>query len=198
MNNNERPSPSWSLKTDSVNEYAYWIDAFSQEECEKIIQIGSFYNLYKGTAEGDTKKEFRDAYVGFLSPENHTYWLYEKLTSYVNSLNDDFFKFDLWGFAENLQFTEYKSPGGKYDAHIDKTVNKQIRKLSIVLQLTDESQYSGGELQLLNAGESKPVKLNRKQGTLLAFPSYTLHRVTPMIEGTRHSLVGWITGPNFK
>jgi hypothetical protein len=30
---------SWNFKLDKVNLYAYWNDAFTKEECEKIIQI---------------------------------------------------------------------------------------------------------------------------------------------------------------
>ena len=125
-------------------------------------------------------------------------WAYERLAGISMSLNEQFFKFDLWGFAEGFQFTEYESPGGEYSSHVDKTFNKQIRKLSIVLQLTDENEYEGGDFQLLDAGEKKPENLSRKQGIVLAFPSYTLHRVTPVTKGTRHSLVAWITGKPFK
>jgi PKHD-type hydroxylase len=38
----------------------------------------------------------------------------------------------------------------------------------------------------------------RARGTVIAFPSYVLHRVTPIIAGTRKSLVVWITGPKFR
>ena len=40
--------------------------------------------------------------------------------------------------------------------------------------------------------------MTKKQGTLIAFPSYTLHEVTPLISGTRYSLVAWLGGPTFK
>jgi len=40
--------------------------------------------------------------------------------------------------------------------------------------------------------------MKKEQGTLIAFPSHTLHEVTPITEGRRYSLVGWITGKPFK
>lgn len=193
----ETSCASWSLKTDSVQHYAYWDNAFSVEECDSIIMLGKSYEMYNGVIFGENDN-YRDSKIVFLAPVDNMKWVYQKLTYYINSINSSFFNFDLWGFAENLQFTEYNSPGGKYNSHIDKCLNSQIRKLSIVLQLTDENSYVGGDFELLNSGESKPEKLSRKQGTLLVFPSYSLHRVTPMISGTRHSLVGWITGPDFK
>jgi hypothetical protein len=38
----------------------------------------------------------------------------------------------------------------------------------------------------------------RERGTVIAFPSCVLHRVTPITAGTRKSLVVWITGPKFR
>ena len=71
-----------------------------------------------------------------------------------------------------------------------------IRKLSMVLQLTDPSEYEGGDLQLLETED--PVTLKRDQGTVLFFPSYTPHRVTEITRGTRNSVVGWTTGKPYK
>jgi PKHD-type hydroxylase len=112
------------------------------------------------------------------------------------SLNDRFFGFDLWGFSEGLQFTEYKSSGSKYDDHIDRSCNGVIRKLSVVIQLTDPKKYKGCDLELITS--MTPNKMSRERGHLVIFPSYILHRVTPLERGTRHSLVGWVTGKPFK
>lgn len=30
------------------------------------------------------------------------------------------------------------------------------------------------------------------------FPSYVMHRVKPVTEGVRYSLVCWVSGPSFK
>jgi hypothetical protein len=45
-------STSWSFKLDKVNLYAYWNDAFTKEECEKIIQIAKNKGLIKGNNKG--------------------------------------------------------------------------------------------------------------------------------------------------
>ena len=36
------------------------------------------------------------------------------------------------------------------------------------------------------------------RGTATLFPSYMLHRVTPVTEGIRHSLTVWAHGPAFR
>jgi PKHD-type hydroxylase len=64
------------------------------------------------------------------------------------------------------------------------------------LQLTNPNEYKGGDL-ILHLG-NEPTILSKEQGKLYAFPSYTLHEVTPVTKGTRYSLVAWITGPHFK
>jgi PKHD-type hydroxylase len=70
------------------------------------------------------------------------------------------------------------------------------RKLSIVLQLSDPSEYEGGELQILTRKE--PTSMQKKRGLITVFPAWTLHQVTPVIKGTRQTLVAWISGPAFK
>jgi PKHD-type hydroxylase len=62
--------------------------------------------------------------------------------------------------------------------------------------LTDPNEYEGGDFEILD--EVPGEKLKRTRGTLLAFPSYTLHAVTPVTKGTRNSLVSWISGKPFR
>ena len=70
------------------------------------------------------------------------------------------------------------------------------RKISLSLQLTDPSCYRGCDL-VLEAGDG-PYSAERTRGTLIAFPSYVLHRVTPIESGIRKSLVIWVAGPEFR
>jgi PKHD-type hydroxylase len=74
--------------------------------------------------------------------------------------------------------------------------NGTVRKLSFVIQLSDPKDYKGGELQIHLS--DTPEVMKKEQGTLIAFPSYILHEVTPITKGKRYSLVGWITGKPFK
>ena len=71
-----------------------------------------------------------------------------------------------------------------------------IRKLSGSIQLTDPKEYKGGELYLYDDYPGQIMK--QEQGTLILFPSYTLHEVKPVTKGERNSLVFWVTGKQFK
>lgn len=197
----QQRNPAWSLHYDHVEDFAYWDGAFTPEECEMVTKLAKEYTPTLGTiySDGNIKghMDIRDCGVAFLSPD-HMEWFYQKLSYYVLEINKKFFQFDLWGFMENLQFTQYVAPTGHYDSHIDKAYGAQIRKLSIVIQMSNPDDYEGGDLEILTSGEGKPKKTKRELGTLIAFPSYTLHRVTPVTKGVRNSLVGWITGAPFK
>ena len=70
------------------------------------------------------------------------------------------------------------------------------RKLSLVLQLTDPSRYEGGNLQTMTNQDVFTVR--KQRGLVTVFPSFTLHQVTPVTQGSRQSLVAWISGPPYK
>ena len=192
---------AWLLNVDKLEDWAYWEDALSPEECEIIKKIGTLKNKEKAHISGSKNNSshvdtlIRNNNLTWISEEDNTVFIYERLTDIVNSLNDTFFKFHLYGFCENLQFTEYNAPGEFYKGHIDKTINGPIRKLSLVVQLTDPAEYEGSDLVLYTGSTEKMTK---KQGSVIVFPSYVLHEVTPITQGTRHSLVAWLAGDPFK
>jgi PKHD-type hydroxylase len=97
---------------------------------------------------------------------------------------------------QGLQFTRYQAPGEHYEWHIDRGMQTGTRKLSLSLQLSDPDDYEGGDLEMWFGGE--PTKASRERGMMTFFPSYVMHRVTPVTKGVRYSLVCWISGPPFK
>ena len=114
----------------------------------------------------------------------------------ASSLNAEYFSFDLSGFHESLQLCNYyEEAQGEYKWHQD-FGGDFCRKLSLVLQLSDPSEYEGGDLQIkTNAYEAT---MKKQRGLIIVFPSWTLHQVTPVVKGNRQSLVAWIAGPEFK
>jgi PKHD-type hydroxylase len=190
--------PSWNLHVDQVQDWAYFDNAFTSDQCDELIEYCNKQNLQNGKiASGISTDEVRTSKIAFIPPTEFMVPYYQKISAIVLSLNEQYFKFDLHGFGENLQFTEYVAPTGKYNSHVDRAYGIVVRKLSIVLQLTDPDTYEGGDLEWLPQIE-KPCKLPRTRGTLIAFPSFQLHRITPVTKGTRNSLVGWINGKQFR
>ena len=194
-----KPSPTWNLELDNIPGWASYDNLFTKEECSQIIKYAKTFQLISGKIGDENSnehKQIRDSKICFLNPDDEISWVYKRLTDLIIQMNNQIFKFDLFAFGECLQFTEYTAPSGKYDSHVDRAYGLPIRKLSIVLQLTDDNAYEGGDFQIFES--DNPISLPRKQGTLLVFPSYTLHRVTEVTKGTRNSLVGWINGKPFK
>jgi PKHD-type hydroxylase len=97
------------------------------------------------------------------------------------------------------QFTEYKE-GEFYNWHTDSTEEGPLseRYCSIVIQLNDD--YSGGELQLKD-DNTDIITFQKGIGNLFVFLSSILHKVEPVVNGTRYSLVNWFSltpDTNFK
>jgi PKHD-type hydroxylase len=193
-----QPNASWAFEAEKVNAWAYWDKAFTPEECKKIIDYAEqFEKINAGISyKNELNSEIRESKVVWITPDHEINWVYQRLTDIITRLNQDYFRFDLFGFIEGFQFTEYNAPSGHYGKHVDSMYNGTVRKLSFVIQLSDPKEYKGGELQI-HLGE-EPTVMKKEQGALVAFPSPTLHEVTAITKGRRYSLVGWITGKPFK
>jgi len=194
------PNTAWPFELDKVHGFAFNKKAFTPEECTKIITSANLIKQDKAKiintsnlSEYDVKK--RSTEITWLQPtDTDMSWVFERLTYLIQDLNKDYFKFKLFGFIEGVQFTRYKV-GDFYISHVDNLYNRTIRKLSITVQLTKPSEYTGGELKFYYS--KTPTLPPKEQGTLVVFPSFVLHEITPVTKGERMSLVSWITGPNF-
>jgi PKHD-type hydroxylase len=181
--------------------------------------LGNFYFFEKGVPVDDinawryrlSKEKLIDGFIGdsvknntvrrslacFIDPSSYSD-VYNAIKGLVENANNTCFKFNLTDMSEKVQYSEYKATDqGFYDWHMDITPLKSRRKLSVVVQLSDESEYDGGELQI-QTGLTEPVTMGKTKGLVTVFPSYLLHRVTPVTRGVRRSLVVWIDGPPFR
>ena len=88
--------------------------------------------------------------------------------------------------------------GGKYDWHQDVLWSQKLhRKFTYIIQLSEKNEYTGGDFEFRDA-KHIDMKHARDVGTMIVFPSILYHRVTPLIKGQRHSIVGWVVGPQWK
>lgn len=182
--------------------FAYWENGLNENELDWLQKeaMNSFQEAKIGQNEQpiEEQKKHRRSQITWLDCNENTKWVFEKLSHIVSSLNSQFYRFDLTGFGEALQLTNYKSSeNGTYGWHMDCGGKRNIsRKLSVVLQLTDPSQYEGGNLEI-SVGASSLI-VPKRRGLIVVFPSFHLHQVTPVTQGSRQSLVSWISGPPFK
>ena len=129
-------------------------------------------------------------------------WLAGMMSHFINEANSKLYNFDITGWADSIQYTEYKGKGTHYAWHCDSSaaahLENSVRKLSISLMLSDPEDYEGGELQLMFPGNKDMLTVKPELGQAIIFPSYVQHRVRPLKSGKRISLVGWYGGPAFK
>jgi Rps23 Pro-64 3,4-dihydroxylase Tpa1-like proline 4-hydroxylase len=119
----------------------------------------------------------------------------------VSEINNDYYQFDLSDYE--LQLIKYHI-GGRYEWHSDygssgsSSAKRGVyRKLSMTIQLSDSSQYDGGELEIVDYSNRTHVVPNEK-GIFVVFDSRIPHRVKPITRGERIALVGWASGPKLR
>lgn len=180
--------------------FAFQDDIFSREELNILQGIAKSANtpaevgLFSENANVDAS--IRRSKIKWVGVNQNSFWFFQRLSSVISRLNSQFYNYDIDGFGEDIQFTNYESgDAGMYNWHIDRGGKGSfVRKLSVVMQLSEPGEYEGGELQLLE-NRDKPIVVEKIRGRLIIFPSYTIHRVTPVTVGSRQSLVAWLCGP---
>ena len=188
--------------------------AYANSKKEVMARTGGYGDKKLNKQEIKDLKRKRNSDLVWLNDR----WIYREIHPYVDIANKNAgWNFD-WERSEPCQFTKYKH-NQYYDWHCDSwdkpyqkkegdPDNGKIRKLSMTCQLTDGSEYKGGELEFDYRNydphmrdEAKHVKQAKEilpKGSIIVFPSFVWHRVKPVTSGTRYSLVVWHLGKPFR
>ena len=132
-----------------------------------------------------------------FAPETH--WFNDVLLDFAKIAN----LACKWNFEinqrETIQFAEYKN-NQHYNWHMDTFLlsgQPTDRKITVVCMMSDKKDYIGGSLQIKDL-KGEVIVPELEKGDVIAFPSYLVHRVTPVGAGTRYSAAMWLSGPAFK
>ena len=176
---------------------------FTPKQCQMIINAGR--SEPKVNAQVGNERGIKGGVIDTKTRTSHISWIpfkkmpemYKDIEEIMKQTNGNHFGFDGMTLTEYAQYTEYPE-GGFYDWHVDNDVNFKheppVRKISMTCLLSHESEFEGGDLELIKEG--KIAKL--KQGQIIFFASFIRHRVAPVIKGVRKSLVMWFGGTPFK
>jgi|TARA_R110000824_G_scaffold383377_1_gene576933 PKHD-type hydroxylase len=208
------------------NYYWYFPSAVPHRICDDIIKHGLTKTEEMARTGGYSNKKLTKDQVKDMKKKRNSdvvwlndTWIYKELHPYIHDANKNAgWNFE-WDRSESCQFTKYKH-NQYYDWHYDSwhkpyerdekndLDNGKIRKLSMTCQLTDGSEYEGGELEFdfrdyapHMREEDKHLKQAKEilpKGSIIVFPSFVWHRVKPVTKGTRYSLVMWNLGYPFK
>jgi PKHD-type hydroxylase len=166
---------------------------FTAEQCARIRSLGASQRIWKGRSSSEDDG-YRVCSTSWLEETSETTFIFARLRELVRSANG-LYGLETAGFGEPLNYICYQ-PGGHFDWHTDLGIGPMsTRKLSVSVQLSEASDYSGGDLEFCPHGV---IDRFRGIGNAIAFPAYIAHRVTPVASGHRHALVAWIHGPRFR
>jgi PKHD-type hydroxylase len=190
--------PLVSIAKDNIS----WValeNIFTDQELDEIVVQGNKVKKTSGTVSGSIS-DYRVCDIAWLKSdetESDFDWIYATLTDAIKKVNNEYFQFDLTHLTA-LQFTVYDGKNNSnYQKHMDLGRPFPNRKLSFSIQLSDNNEYTGGDLRF-HYIKTQPEIAPRTRGKIIFFPTWTVHDVTPVTQGIRHSLVGWVNGPNFK
>ena len=186
---------------DSVKPYY-----FTQVVANRVMEMTDFLAQIPDLAYRDNAQSYTDEngieQVNYRSCEifipDQSSVFYHAVKNVINDVNIEYYQYDL-SDKYDIQILKYR-PGGHYEWHIDYGVCWHPgldRKLSISIQLSNESQYEGGELEIMNwRGDS--ITAPKRLGSAIVFDSKVTHRAKPVTEGERIVLVGWASGPKLR
>jgi PKHD-type hydroxylase len=186
--------------------YYCFNNAVQSNLCNKIIKKYNKKTKKAKVGNNQVNEIIRNSNVNFIDDKK----MYDSINYFIKTANEETkWNYDI-NWTEPIQFTKYKK-NQFYNWHQDSFIdilesndlNKKNRKLSCCVNLQNPKKYEGGQLEfkiLTEKGELiiNPKEFNDNQGSIIVFPSYIFHRVTPILKGTRYSLVAWSCGPNFK
>ena len=190
--------------------YYYFKQAVPIKTCKKILKAGRKKIIQQATTLEGVDLTARDCKVAWIEDK----WIYDIINPFIYIANKQANWNFQWDWNEPLQFTIYEK-GQYYGWHTDqgpnsvkhdnKNINGKTRKLSLTLQLTDRTEYEGGDFQFMWIENDKKDLLNvitvddaKDIGTVIIFPSFINHQILPITQGKRESLVNWSLGEMFQ
>ena len=208
-----------------TNGWYFYDSAIDKKICNKLKSIGK--SSFNGARVSERRKELSDeerktGIVPDYSANNKIrisdvswtteQWVIDLIWPFMLKANEAAsWNFDIKS-VEAIQVTKYKTNGfygwhsdgcadclSTYDMPENKFLHGNARKLSMTILLNDN--YHGGEFQFAvsrNGAVDIETPNFKNSGSVIVFPSFSWHQVTPVTKGTRYSLVAWFVGPPFK
>ncbi len=189
-----------SLFEDVNYDNYYWFEnGFTADELSDIEELTKTIEFQTANVgqHNVVTSDHRKSKIKWCPQTDSFKWVYDKLQNMIFEANEMMWKMNITHMREEIQYTEYyDNNSGGYEWHMDcgKGIQNQ-RKISVTVQLSDPDEYEGGDLQF-NIG--KEITAPRGKGNVVIFPSFFLHRVTPVTKGTRKSFVLWVGGEPYR
>ena len=172
-------------------------EAFGAAECDRIVAMGEATGGAPGPIYGGdgyaVDRARRDVLSALLPRDAESEWLFARLDALFGAAAEAF-ALPVGPLVEPVQVLRYDVGSHFATWHSDAGLDAQERRrISLSVELSERSDYAGGELEvvpdLVGCARTLP------RGSVQLFPSRALHRVTPVTRGRRWSLVAWTGAP---
>lgn len=167
---------------------------YTVEECQQIVDL-----CKKNASEAVKDIHPTNKNLDVVSIETASLGTsVDKFFNYTQKLNKRMFGLDLWNEPPLAMNLNIYNKNQEYPYHRDKNSPGETSdvKLTAILNVSQET-YTGGDFSLF-LGDEKVIPEINETGTLLIFPSYLYHKVSPVTSGQRLTLSAWLEGPNWK
>lgn len=171
---------------------------FTPEQMNQIIsevnEISRAGQTLQVASNSRPEDEVRRSRICWLDRKKYD-WLYDDMWEIAKEGNR-LYGYDIKPIREQIQVSIYdESQEGFYTWHMDVDPDFMTRKISISVPLNHPAQYEGGDLQFWDGGSV--VTATQAPGLPILFPSWIVHRVNPVTQGRRYSMVCWVGGPEW-
>lgn len=171
----------------------YYINSFlNKKEVAQINKICEVNGILQMQSADTTKtSEAKGVHYSHMLP------FIDKMEDVTNMINTQYYGFNLFPSTRDgkVSYNIYKGKNkGEYKWHHDaENMGTAFElKLTAIVNLS-EKPFVGGEFFLWKNKEAEISQLI-VPGTLLVFPSFYIHKVNPVIKGTRKTLTFWRCG----
>jgi PKHD-type hydroxylase len=187
------------------NIWQFYCGVLDEDTVNQIVTECEYYNPVSANLgfDGDSPNEgHRSSEVRWINKRDpNSKFIADLLWYYGQEANRYSYGFHV-DYIDEIQYTTYYGDtNDHYGWHHDTFWGNRSaydRKISIVIQLSDSEDYEGGNFELDEQYGHPDKEELRKKGSIIIFPSFIRHRVTPVTSGVRKSLVTWIQGPKFR
>lgn len=186
-----------------IQNYYWYPKGFDTEELDRVdAGIVTLPSQTAGTGDENIQDlKIRSSIIKWIPNDESWRWLYDKMLALAIRANEESWNFNLYSALDSIQYTEYHADdNGHYDWHQDIGPGwMSKRKVSMTVQLSDPSEYEGGDLEYFKGGSIEFAdKAPKGRGAVFVFPSFMMHRVSPVTKGVRRSFVLWVGGEPYR
>ena len=168
---------------------------FSKEECEFILSEHTD-SIFKRSVAGYIHDDMSDSVKKQIQDWRTSYDSHIDLTPKTkNLLLSKLNKYGITNMEELSRVVRYEK-GQQFKKHRDSEDGYNHRYKTLVIQLSDEVDYEGGDL-LVYDKEGNEITANKNIGNMILFNSDLLHEAKPIISGTRYIWITWLRSTDF-